>query len=157
MDIVAFCQAWLGQERGMAWAYQWDGGWERWAQGQWAVFFKVNGAISARPEQYVYAGGNQRADLVFQANGFVNAIVELKCFVNGNTVKKFTDLLYKDVQKSKTGLAATQPANSTRTVIGLSVTDHPTRNEIWEHLKGGGFTHNFDQSYAFVDIWVWKA
>ncbi|KAJ3491527.1 hypothetical protein NLI96_g657 [Meripilus lineatus] len=165
IDPIALIQNWLNQERGMRWAPQWDGGYERWAQGAWAVYFDVNynGAITAQPEPHVYVSDGQRADLVFQAHGHNPASVEMKCKLSGDDEKKFTDKVWADVKKSKTGLNGHWAnLNTTRWVIALSVSPNDTeRKKIGELLAvgtQGGFAHSEVHAYATgpIDIWSWS-
>ncbi|KAJ3491532.1 hypothetical protein NLI96_g659 [Meripilus lineatus] len=160
IDPIALIENWLNQERGMEWAPQWDGGYERWAQGAWAVYFNVNyqGAITARPEQHVYNAGGQRADLVFQAHGQNPASVEMKCKVPTDSPKEFTDKVWLDVKKSLTGLNGNW-GNATRWVLAISVTNDADRDEIGQLLglgTHGGFEHHPVHAYApEIDVWSW--
>ncbi|KAJ3491531.1 hypothetical protein NLI96_g658 [Meripilus lineatus] len=161
IDTVAYMENWLNQERGMRWAPQWDGGYERWAQGAWAVYFDVNyqGAITAQPEPHVYNDNGQRADLVFQAQGFSPASVEMKCKVHGDSPEKFAGLVWLDVQKSRTGLNNHWTnLNTIRWVIALSVTNAEQRQRIQELLAvgtEGNFEHSQVNAYAAVPIDIW--
>lgn len=161
-DVVVLFQNWLNAEIGMQTAPYWNNGWERWAQGQWAIHLEQTYGYNVTVEQRVYFDREQRADFLIQAAGFNAAIVELKCFLSGKdpteSADEFSSRVLEDKGKLEHQLDGVYhgfPIGTKLWAVGLSVTGPAVRTQIGEQLviaRGLGHTTAIGGS---VDIWDW--
>lgn len=107
-----FVKKWLAQQPKMLAPPAWHRGWERWAQGQIALFADGMDGYQAWPEMQIYENDPKSAvDLEFRkppgAKG-VRQFCELKCYstFNDDTPEKFVQYLVDDYDKVRTPLTA---------------------------------------------------
>ncbi|TWU73599.1 hypothetical protein ED733_000367 [Metarhizium rileyi] len=146
---VHFLAAWLQQQQKASTPPSWKGGWERWAQGQVALYMDNTDGFT---------------------DGFINnmhTFCELKCYsaANDDTPNDFLNEMEKDFRKVQTPLVD-QVKGSTMWVVGLSQMQF--REAI--QLEGQKQQHAFWRNFEFVsvrapgaypgtsnfDIWYWK-
>lgn len=162
---VHFLAVWLEQQQKASSPPNWKGGWERWAQGQVALYMDNTSGYVVWPEEKIYADYPAEAcDLDFAKAG-VHTFCELKCYsaVNDDTPNTFLNNIEVDFQKVQTPLVA-QYKGSTLWVIGLS------QKQFRDAIIAEGQNHPFWQNFGYVsvkapgsweststfDIWYWK-
>ncbi|KAG8424861.1 hypothetical protein J3458_001619 [Metarhizium acridum] len=131
---VAFVKKWIQQQTKLILPPQWNGGWERWAQGQIALLMEGQDGYQVWTEQNIYLDHpNWAVDLEFRRPPGVAGVrkfLELKCYseVNNDSASKFIDRVLQDFKKvSQQKLTHGVPhepdaKGSTLWVIGISQT-----------------------------------
>ncbi|OAA34535.1 hypothetical protein NOR_08401 [Metarhizium rileyi] len=164
---VHFLAAWLQQQQKASTPPSWKGGWERWAQGQVALYMDNTDGFIVWTEEKIYKNRPAEAcDLDFAKNN-MHTFCELKCYsaANDDTPNDFLNEMEKDFRKVQTPLVD-QVKGSTMWVVGLSQMQF--REAI--QLEGQKQQHAFWRNFEFVsvrapgaypgtstfDIWYWK-
>ncbi|KAI1389635.1 uncharacterized protein F4822DRAFT_399063 [Hypoxylon trugodes] len=173
---VAFVRGWIRQQTRLHLPPTWNGGWERWAQGQIALFMEGRDGYQVWTEQNIYLDYPAYAvDLEFRKPVGVNGVrkfLELKCYseVNNDTANQFITRVLQDFDKvSQLRLTSNVPGEpnakgSTLWVIGISqqqfresIQNAGNSNINWMRFKrveavssgGSGGRGTFD-------IWYWS-
>ena len=121
-NLVGFIKAWLAQQTKAIYPPQWQGGWERWAQGQVALFMEGTNGYQVLTEQNIYEDSDDAVDLEFRnPSAKVRSFCELKCYgsANDDTPNTFINNILDDWAKVQEPLKAEYKA-SILWVIGLS-------------------------------------
>ncbi|KAI0198153.1 hypothetical protein F4808DRAFT_472943 [Astrocystis sublimbata] len=166
---VHFVAVWLKDQPLASKPPAWKGGWERWAQGQVALYMDDRDGYKVWPEEHIYANAadNDKAcDLDFAKNG-VHTYCELKCLseVNDDTANKFLKAVKKDYEKVQTKLV---PAAKGSTMWVVALSQQQFRDSIVQEAQDPQFA--FWQRFKYVtvqapgnwpgkctfDIWYWK-
>ncbi|KPM46487.1 hypothetical protein AK830_g198 [Neonectria ditissima] len=129
---VEFVKDWILQQPKLTFPPSWNGGWERWAQGQIAMFMEGRNGYQVWTEQNIYLDFPAYAvDLEFRKPAGVTGVrkfLELKCYseVNNDTARDFITRVLQDFDKvSKLRLTSGVPnepnaKGSTLWVIGIA-------------------------------------
>ncbi|EFY98111.1 hypothetical protein MAA_06220 [Metarhizium robertsii ARSEF 23] len=129
---VAFVKRWILQQTRLVLPPTWNGGWERWAQGQIAMLMEGQDGYQVWTEQNIYLDHpNYAVDLEFRKPPGVRGVrkfLELKCYseVNNDTAYQFITRVLQDFDKvTKLKLTRGVPnepdaKGSTLWVIGIS-------------------------------------
>ena len=168
---VTFIKAWLSKQQKAAVAPNWNGGWERWAQGQVAIYWEANNGWQVFTEQRIYQDGTKDAvDLEFRkvVNGAgVRSFCELKCYgaFNNDTANTFINNIMIDYVKVQ-GALKPEYKNSRLWVIGLS--QQAFRDSIvkegakgthpgWENFKMDSVdSPGQPGNFTTFGIWYWS-
>lgn len=134
---VDYVKDWIAQQEKMTQPPEWQGGWERWAQGQIALFKNDVDGIQVYTEQRIYKNDPKEAvDLDFRAPGQnqKDVYVELKCYsqINDDTANTFAKNMHDDFNKIRKPLKAGLQG-STLWAIGIS--QKQFRDGILEAVK----------------------
>ncbi|KAH6608208.1 hypothetical protein Trco_004521 [Trichoderma cornu-damae] len=173
---VEFVRDWILQQTRLPIPPTWNGGWERWAQGQIALFMEGRQGYQVWTEQNIYLNHpNYAVDLEFRrpvgANG-VRKFLELKCYseVNNDSAQQFITRVLQDFDKvSKLPLTSGVPGEpdakgSTLWVIGIAQQqfrgdiERAGRGEVnWLRFRrveatGSGSTGG----RGTFDVWYWS-
>jgi hypothetical protein len=164
---VHFLAVWLQQQLKASTPPTWKGGWERWAQGQVALFMDNTDGYAVWTEEKIYKDHPADAcDLDF-ARGNVHTFCELKCYsaTNEDTPNDFLNEVEKDFVQVQLPLVA--PAKgSTMWVVALSQMQFRDAIQAEGMKPKHAFWTNFEYvsvkapgsmpSTSTFDIWYWS-
>ncbi|RFU74297.1 hypothetical protein TARUN_7924 [Trichoderma arundinaceum] len=173
---VDFVKRWIQQQTKLHLPPTWNGGWERWAQGQIALFMEDQNGYQVWTERNIYLNHPAYAvDLEFRKPAGVNGVrkfLELKCYseVNNDSAQRFITRVLEDFdkisqQRLTTGVPNEPNARGSRLwVIGIAqqqfrhaIETSGTGNANWqlfrrEEVKGAGI----GGGRGTFDIWYWS-
>lgn len=144
---VHFLAVWLQQQPKAETPPTWKGGWERWAQGQVALFIDNTDGYVVWTEEKIYKNQAAEAcDLDFAKNN-VHTFCELKCYsaTNNDTPNTFLKNIELDYLKVQTPLLSGLKG-STMWVIGLS------QMQFREAIQAEGEKHPFWKNFKFESV-----
>jgi hypothetical protein len=138
MALEKYLKLWLSDQtlqQNMIGAYMQKGGWEGWAQVEFASFLTRNNYYKSVQRELtgIFKSG-ERADLLcsgdLAAQTYINDIIELKTetlFQSGSGKDDFKKRVEGDIQKIQGPLASPYPTNSRVTAIGISIAAQTTK------------------------------
>ncbi|KAL6243058.1 hypothetical protein RBB50_010158 [Rhinocladiella similis] len=143
---VDFIHAWLARETKTIYPPAWNGGWERWAQGQIAQYMEGTDGHQVWTEQHIFKNDTKAAvDLEFRKPAGVHGVrqfCELKCYssTNDDSARKFIQRVLEDYAKVQWPLTSGNPTEpsakgSTLWVVGIA----QKQFRSWIHEEGGKF------------------
>lgn len=144
---VHFLAVWLQQQQKAQTPPTWKGGWERWAQGQVALYMDNTDGYTVWTEERIYKNQAAEAcDLAFVKNN-VHTFCELKCYsqTNDDTPNKFLKLIKADYEKVQTPLRDGLKG-STIWVVALS------QLQFQESIEAEGEKHDFWDDFSHITV-----
>ncbi|KAH7015913.1 hypothetical protein EDB80DRAFT_708869 [Ilyonectria destructans] len=171
---VGFVGQWIHQQSRLHLPPTWKGGWERWAQGQIALFMEGQNGYQVWTEEHIYRDNPTDAvDLEFRKPAGTNGVrtfLELKCYsaTNEDSAQTFITRVLQDYDKVQRRLTSGVPGEpdargSTLWVIGISqrqfknwIEDTGSGNAKWQQFQSVDVTgEGIGGSQGTFDLWYW--
>lgn len=115
MNIPDYFDAWVHQSPNIRFAPKSQGGWERWAQVDFALWMESTGIVTIL-EDPCFKGNSKRDDLTITDK----ACTEFKTFNNSESISQYKKKLEDDVDKLKTNTLKDDRSKCEKYSIGIA-------------------------------------